>query len=103
MANRIVSLSPALFDRYAAKYPNKDAETLLQDFVATIRSGFEQGYGEATDILQGLGVWEEGGPVRTAIERTYSLVQQGFDDFLSQKLAALKAPQDDSTAAAATA
>lgn len=94
VAGRIVSLSTAMFDRYAAKYPNKDPETLVQDFVATIRKGFEQGYGEATDILQGLGVWQEGGPVRTAIERTFSLVQQGFDDFLSQKLAALKAPQD---------
>ena len=100
VAGRIVSLSTALFDRYAAKYPDKDAETLLQDFVATIRSGFEQGYGEATDILQGLGVWGEDSPVRSAIERTYSLVQQGFDDFLQQKLAALKAPQDGSAAAA---
>ena len=102
VAGRIVSLSTALFDRYAAKYPNKDAETLLQDFVATIRSGFEQGYGEATDILQGLGVWGEDSPVRSAIERTYSLVQQGFDDFLQQKLAALKAPQDGSATSAST-
>ena len=100
VAGRIVSLSTAMFERYAAKYPDKDAETLLQDFVATIRSGFEQGYGEATDILQGLGVWGEDSPVRSAIERTYSLVQQGFDDFLQQKLAALKAPQDGSAAAA---
>ena len=90
VAARIVSMSTALFDRYAAKYPDKDAETLLQDFVATIRSGFEQGYGEATQILQGLGVWEEGSTVRTAIENTYALVQQGFNDFLEQKLAAIK-------------
>lgn len=103
VANRIVSLSTALFERYAAKYPNKDPETLVQDFVATIRKGFEQGYGEATGILQGLSVWEEGGPVRTAIERTYSLVQQGFDDFLSQKLAALKAQQDSAADANASA
>ena len=104
VAGRIVSLSTAMFDRYAAKYPNKDAETLVQDFVASIRSGFEQGYGEATDILQGLGVWGEAdSPVRSAIERTYSLVQQGFDDFLQQKLAALKAPQDGSAAAAPAA
>lgn len=97
VAGRIVSLSTAMFERYAAKYPDKDPETLLQDFVATIRSGFEQGYGEATGILQGLGVWGEAdSPVRSAIERTYSLVQQGFDDFLQQKLAALKAPQDAS-------
>ena len=100
VASRIVSLSTAMFDRYAAKYPNKDPETLLQDFVATIRKGFEQGYGEATSILQGLSVWGEDSPVRSAIERTYGLVQQGFDDFLQQKLAALKAPQDGSAAAA---
>ncbi len=103
VAGRIVSLSTAMFERYAAKYPDKNPETLLQDFVATIRSGFEQGYGEATDILQGLGVWGEAdSPVRSAIERTYSLVQQGFDDFLQQKLAALKAPQDGSATPANT-
>lgn len=103
VAARIVSLSTAMFDRYAAKYPDKDAETLLQDFVATIRSGFEQGYKEASEILQGLGVWEEGSSVRTAIENTFSLVQQGFDDFLQQKLAALKAPQDSASTETAAA
>lgn len=98
VAGRIVSLSTALFDRYAAKYPNQDPEALLQDFVATIRSGFEQGYGEAKDILQGLGVWGEAdSPVRSAVERTYSLVHKGFDDFLQQRLAALKAPQDSAS------
>lgn len=56
VAERIVLQSTALFERYAAKYPDKDPQTLLQDFVATIRSGFEQGYGEACDILQGLDV-----------------------------------------------
>lgn len=56
VAGRIVSMGTALFERYAAKYPDKDPETLLQDFVATLRGGFEQGYGEAKDILEGLGV-----------------------------------------------
>lgn len=103
VASRIVSLSTAMFERYAAKYPDKDPEALLQDFVATIRSGFEQGYGEASNILQGLGVWGEAdSPVRSALERTFTLVQQGLDDFLSHKLAALKAPQDGSTPPAAT-
>lgn len=100
VAGRIVSLSTAMFERYAAKYPGKDPETLLQDFVATIRSGFEQGYKEATDILQGLGVWGEDSPVRAAIERTYELVQKGFDDFLSQRLAELRAPAADTEAPA---
>lgn len=96
VAGRIVSLSTALFERYATKYPNKDAESQLQDFVATIRSGFEQGYGEARDILQGLDVWGEAdSPVRSAVERTYNLVQQGFDDFLQHRLAALKTPQNN--------
>lgn len=97
VAGRIVSMATALYERYAARYPSKDGETLLQDFVATIRSGFEQGYAEATDILTGLGVFEAGSLVRGAIEQTRSLVNQGFDDFLQQKLAALQgtgAPAD---------
>ena len=47
-------------------------------------------------------IWNPSGFMRSAIERTYSLVQQGFDDFLQQKLAALKAPQDGSATPANT-
>lgn len=108
-AGRILSLSTGFFDSYAAQSPDKDPETLIKDFVAVIRSGFEQGYQEAADILKGLGVL--GGEVESGIQKTYELVQQGLDDFLAARLAALQAPADeavpnnatDGTATGATA
>ena len=90
VAGRILSLSTAMFERFAARYADEDPAEMIQDFVATIRSGFEQGYGEASSILAGLGVLDEGSPVRSAIQRTYELVHQGLDEYLEKKLAALK-------------
>lgn len=88
-AARILSLSTAFFDSYAAQSPDKDPETLVRNFVDVIRGGFERGYQEAADILQGLGVLN--GEVASGIERTYALVQQGLDDFLAARLESLQA------------
>lgn len=87
-AGRILSLSTAFYDAYAAQSRNKDkdAETLARDFVALIRKGFEQGFGEARDILSGLGVLGGESPIGQGINKTYALVMQGFDDFLASKL-----------------
>lgn len=95
-AARIVSLSTAMFERYATHFPDEDMETIATRFVDVIRGGFEQGFQAAHDILSGLGVMEEGSPVAAGIASTYALVQQGYDDWLSQKLASLRnpAPQD---------
>ena len=86
-------------DAYAARYPDKDAETVLRDFVDLVRGGFEKGYGEASDILKGLGVLDEGSDVAAGIQKTFDLVQKGFDDFLATKLAALQ-PKDETQAPA---
>ncbi|MDR1646810.1 MAG: DUF5610 domain-containing protein [Zoogloeaceae bacterium] len=98
-AGRIVSLSTAWLSSYAKQHPNEDAEKVAQDFVALIRKGFEQGYGEAKDILQGLKVFD--GEVKSGVEKTFELVQKGYDDFLAQTLEALK-PQQDPASTAAT-
>lgn len=98
-AGRILSAATGFFDAYAARYPDKDAETVLRDFVDLVRGGFEKGYGEAHDILKGLGVLGEGSEVAAGIQKTFDLVQKGFDDFLATKLAALK-PKDDTQAPA---
>ncbi len=45
----------------------------------TIRSGFEQGFKEASDILQGLNVLQ--GDIASGIQKTYELVQKGYADF----------------------
>ena len=87
-AGRILSLSTAFFDAYAgqARNKDKDAETVARDFVSLIRGGFEKGFGEAKDILTGLGVMGEDSPIEQGIGKTYALVMKGFDDFLASKL-----------------
>lgn len=88
-AGRIVALSTAFFDRYAAQHAGKDPETVLRDFMRLIRAGFEKGHGEAWNILDGLGVVGEGSAVAEGVQKTFALVQQGYDDFLASRLAAL--------------
>ena len=85
-AGRILSMSTAFFDTYAEKYKDKDPETVARDFVNLIRGGFERGFGEASDILSGLGVMGQDSPIEQGINKTYALVMQGYDDFLASKL-----------------
>ena len=90
-AGRIVSLSTAFFDAYAAQHPDEDPETLVNGFMETIQRGFEKGYGEATDILKGLNVFD--GDVKTGIEKTYELVKKGYEEFAQNKIEELKKAQ----------
>jgi len=89
-AGRILAQSTAFFDAYAAQHKNKDPETVLRDFVSLVRGGFEKGYGEAFDILSGLGVMGDDSPIQAGVQQTFALVQKGYDDFLNSRLAALK-------------
>lgn len=99
-AGRIVSMSTAMFDAYAARYPDKALEEVAKDFVTLIRSGFEQGFKEAEDILNSLGVLGKGGPVSTGLALTYELVNKAYDDWLAGKLAAVSdAPKETDNAA----
>ena len=92
-AGRIVGLSTAMFNAYAARYPDKDMEVVAQDFVNVVRGGFEQGYKEAEDILNSLGVLSAGSPVAEGISQTFALVQKGYDDWLASKLASLRSDE----------
>ena len=87
-AGRIVAMTTAFYDAYAGQARNKgkDPDVLIQDFVNLIRGGFEKGFGEAKDILSGLGVMGKDSPIEQGINQTYALVMQGFDDFLASKL-----------------
>ena len=95
-AGRIVALSTAMFDTFAARYPNKNMAEVAQDFVHAIRGGFEQGYREAEDILNSLGVLPDVQVVAQGIAKTFALVQQGYDDWLAQKVSA-STPADASS------
>ena len=83
-AERILSLSTGFFDSYAKQHPNDDPDQLATDFVNLIRGGFEKGFNEAKDILQGLKVFS--GDVESGIMKTFELVSQGYDEFLAGKL-----------------
>lgn len=83
-ANRILSLSTGFFEAYAKQNPDKDPETLVKDFVSTIRGGFEQGFKEASNILKGLNAL--GDDIKGSIDQTYALVQKGYDDFITSKI-----------------
>lgn len=102
-AGRIISLSTALFDKFAARYPDKDLAEVAQDFVNVIRGGFEQGYREAENILSGLGVLSGTSVVADGIAKTFELVQKGYDDWLSSKLASLRGDATPESAAAPAA
>jgi hypothetical protein len=83
-AGRILSLSTGFFDAYAAQRPNDDPDQVAKDFVELIRGGFERGFNEAKEILQGLQVFN--GDIESGVMKTYELVSRGYDDFLASKL-----------------
>ncbi len=78
-AERIVSLSTGFYEAFKQQHPGAPEAEVLAQFMATIRSGFEQGFKEARDILQGMNVLSEN--IATNIDKTYSLVLQGYADF----------------------
>jgi hypothetical protein len=83
-AERIVSLSTAFFEAYAARRKNDDPETVVKDFAEIIRGGFEKGFNEAKDILSGLGVFS--GQLESDVMKTRELVLQGYDRFVLERL-----------------
>lgn len=92
-AGRIVSLSTAFYEAYKQQHPGEDEETTLNNFVNTLKKGVDQGFKEARDVLQGLNVLN--GDIASNIDKTYDLVQKGFDDFI----AAHTTKKDDATTA----
>lgn len=83
-ADRILSISTGFYATYAAQRQGEDQTKVLNDFVDVIRSGFEQGFNEAKDILQGLKVLD--GDIASGIQSTWDLVQRGYNDFLTSQL-----------------
>ena len=86
-AGRIVSLSTGFYEAYQLQHPGEDPAAVLQNFMDTIRSGFEKGYQEAVDILKSLQVFE--GDIAADIQKTYELVLQGYADFESAQAASI--------------
>ena len=83
-SGRILNFATSFFKGYQAQNAGKNPNDVLQSFVSQVRTGFEKGFNEAKGILQSLNVFQ--GDTQMGIEKTYSLVQKGFDQFLNQKM-----------------
>lgn len=85
-AERIVGLSTGFFDAFKARHPGEDETEVRNKFMETIGGGIEQGFAEAREILDGLGVLR--GEIADNIDLTYALVQNGLQGFADQFKAA---------------
>jgi hypothetical protein len=79
-ADRVVSGITALFDAFSKQNKDLSPEELVSKFAAEAKKGVDQGYGEAKDILEGLGAFEFEG-VESSIEKTRELILQKLDRF----------------------
>jgi len=100
-AGRIVSLSTAFFGAYKQQHPGEDEGELLNKFMDTIKSGVERGFKEARDVLQSLKALS--GDISTNVDKTYELVQKGFDDFISTQQARIDGAREDAAGATSKA
>lgn len=78
-AGRIVALSTGFYEAFKQQHVGEPEAAVLDKFMATLRRGFEQGYKEARDILQGMKVLS--GDIASNIDKTHELVVQGYADF----------------------
>jgi hypothetical protein len=99
-AGRIVSISTGFYEAFKRQHPGEDEADVLSNFMSTIKRGFEQGYQEAADILQGLGVLS--GDIKSGIEKTYELVLQGYADFEAAQRSLLAGASAQDAAAPST-
>lgn len=100
-AGRIVSISTGFYEAFKRQHPGEDEADVLSNFMSTIKRGFEQGYKEAADILQGLGVLS--GDIKSGIEKTYELVLQGYADFEAAQRSLLAGASAQDAASPSTA
>lgn len=90
-AGRILSLSTAFYDAYREQKGLEDNAAAREEFIGVIRGGFERGFKEAQDVLEGLKVL--GGDVAAGIDQTFELVMKGYDDFIAGPPAATGDPE----------
>ena len=81
-AQRIVDFSTGLFELYKQSNPDLEPQEQLDRFLEVIGGGIDQGFGEAREILDGLGVLE--GEIEQNVDQTYTLVQEGLTAFRAQ-------------------
>lgn len=78
-ADRIVSLTTGLFAAFQDSNPDLEGAGLVDHFVEVIGGGILQGFEEAREILDGMGVLE--GDIASNIDATYDLVLEKLEQF----------------------
>lgn len=84
-AKRIVDGSIAFFSAFQSANPELEGEALVDHFIEVVGGGVTKGFEEAKGLLGDLDVLEEGS-IADNIEKTYALVQEGFQNFRNQYL-----------------
>lgn len=90
LAGRIVSFATAFLPSYQEHHADLGNDKQLDGFMTLIRDAIEQGFAEAREILDGLGVLQ--GTVKDSADRTHELIQQQLAAFeQTQRAAAAQA------------
>jgi len=96
-AHRIFDFASGLIGFYRKQHPELGEAELVNKFETLIRGAVDTGYGEAVEILTGMGASDEVlGTAKATIDRVRTL----FDDFFAN-LRSPPAPRADDTSAAA--
>lgn len=93
VAERIVGFATSFFPLYQDNHSDKPLEKQLDDFIELVGGGVEKGFGEAKDILDGLGVFKD--DVEENANKTYDLIFAGFDNFKNSVLEANSSGEDE--------
>lgn len=95
-AGRIVQGTTGFFESYKAANPDLEGEALLDKFLSVIGGGIESGFKDATNILEGFGVYKDS--IKDNAEKTHDLVKQGLAAFREQQMQAmgLSSPKESS-------
>lgn len=83
-ADRIVGFATNFYQAFREQNPELNDEDGLEQFMQEIGKGIDQGFADARDILTGLKKLE--GKVATDIDETYSMIQQGLQEFKERTL-----------------
>jgi hypothetical protein len=83
-AQRIVDGSTAFFAAFQSANPDLEGEALIDRFIEVVGGGVTQGFEEAKNLLGDMKVLE--GSIADNIDKTYTLVQEGFQNFRNQYL-----------------
>jgi hypothetical protein len=79
VAERILSFATAGFTSFQTRHADQGRNEQLDGFMRLIHDAIDQGFAEARDILDGLGVLQ--GDISANTDRTYQLIQDGLGRF----------------------